>query len=210
LTEIASYDANPISHTKVFIMPPKFTKDQIVEAAFTIVRREGWRALTTRSIAEALGSSARPIYSFFNAMAEIEEQIVKLAVDLMHDYMTCKRTDDPWHDHGIGYVLFSMKEKPLFRSINDESHISCFKKYGDLIWTSLTAALSAYPPFQGLSKELIHQIQLHRWLFAHGLAFSASNPPPDTWTEQNIIAMIQQGSDAIYKGLVHQYASTQT
>ena len=90
-------------------MPPKFkfTKYQIIESALNIVRKGGWEALTTRSLAVELGSSARPIYSFFSSMAELEEEISKKGVDLLYKYMIQKRTGDPWHDHGIGYVMFA-------------------------------------------------------------------------------------------------------
>ena len=190
-------------------MPPKFkfTREEIIEAALMIVRRGGWSALTTRSLAEALNASARPIYSFFGSMAEVEEEVVKKTVDLLYRRMLRKETGDPWHDHGIGYVLFAKEEKALFRAVNDERHIAFFKTYGDVIWETLTAALRDYPPFAGLTAEQVDRIQLHRWLFAHGMAFSASNPPPQTWTRKKIVAAMQEGSQAIYHGLRRQFQS---
>lgn len=188
-------------------MPPKFkfTKTQILDAAFKLVRENGWKALTTRSLGMELGASARPIYSFFKSMADIEDNIIKMSVNLLYQYMIRKRTGDPWHDHGIGYVMFAMEEKHLFRSINDEKHIAGFKKYGDVIWATLTDSLSDYPPFKDLSGDQVYEIQLQRWLFAHGLAFSASSPPPDTWTPETIVSIMQSGSDAIYTGLLSRF-----
>jgi len=188
-------------------MPPKFkfTKEEIIESAFKIVKRSGWKGLSARSLANELGSSSRPIYSFFNSISDLEEEIVKKAVDLLHKYMIRKRTGDPWYDHGIGYVMFALKEKHLFRSVNDEDHIVYFKKYGDMIWHTLTASLTNYPPFQELSQEQIYKIQVTRWLFAHGLAFQANNPPPDTWNEENIVTMMKEGSQAIYDGLIKNF-----
>ncbi len=187
-------------------MPPrfKFTKEEIIESAFKIVRGKGWGALSTRSLADKLGSSARPIYSFFGSITELEEEIVKKAVDLLYKYMTRKRTGDPWLDHGIGYVMFALKEKHLFRAVNDENHIVFQKKYGDLIWNTLTSSLSDYPGFQGLSEEHIYKIQVTRWLFAHGLAFQVSNPPPGTWDIKTINTVMKEGSFAILEGLKNQ------
>jgi len=184
-------------------MPPKFkfTREEIVYAAFEIVRQKGWSGLTTRSLADELGSSARPIYSFFASMAELEEEIVKKSVDVLYKYMVRKTTGDPWIDHGIGYVMFAWQEKHLFRAINDEKHILFFKKYGDAIWVTLTGSLSDYPAFQGLSEEEVSKIQLTRWLFAHGLAFQACNPPPKTWNTQKLNAVMQEGSLAILEGV---------
>ncbi len=191
-------------------MPPKFkfTRDQIIDAAVSLVRRGGWAALTTRTLADELGASARPIYSFFKSMEELNREVVKRAVDLLRRHMIRKTTGDPWQDHGIGYVLFAFRESRLFRCINDENHIGYFKEYGDIIWDELTASLDSYPLFQGLSDSQVRHIQVMRWLFAHGLAFQASSPPPDVWNEENLAQTVQSGSTALYQGLLKQFAST--
>ena len=188
-------------------MPPKFkfTKEEIVDAAFKIVRRGGWSALTARSLGSELGASSRPIYSFFNSMTELEEDVVKKAVDLLFQFMSRERTEDPWIDHGIGYVMFASVEKHLFRAVNDENHIAYFKKYGDLIWDRLTSSLSDYPGFQGLTAGQIFKVQGHRWLFAHGLAYQASNPPPGVWDDDTLITVMREGSMAILDGLKDQF-----
>jgi AcrR family transcriptional regulator len=177
----------------------------MVAAAFDLVRKKGWSALSTRSLADALGSSARPIYSHFKSMEELEEAVAKKGVNLLYDYMIQERTGDPWHDHGIGYVKFAQEESRLFRGLNDEKHIKHYKAYGEIIWQTLTASLSDYPPFQGLTAEQIYQVQLTRWLMAHGLAFQVANQPPDVWAGK-ITITVQQGSIAILDGLKRQFA----
>jgi AcrR family transcriptional regulator len=188
-------------------MPPKFkfTKPQIIDAAFKLVRQDGWDALTTRSLAEELGSSARPIYSFFSSIIELEEEVSKKGVDLLYDYMIQERTGDPWHDHGIGYVMFAQKEKQLFRGLNDDRHIRYFKEYGERLWANCSASLSGYSPFKDLSDEQIYTVQLYRWLMAHGLAFQVSTHPPGVWTDEVIVLKMQQGSIAILDGLKRQF-----
>lgn len=188
-------------------MPPKFkfTKEQIIEAAFKLVRENGWKALTTRSLAQELGASPRPIYSFFNSMVELEEEVSKKGVDLLYQYMVPERTGDPWHDHGIGYVLFAQNEKCLFRSLNDEDHIKYFKAHGEVIWDTLTKSLSGYQPFKRLTDEQIYQVQLTRWLLAHGLAVQVSTHQPGVWDDERVVLIIKQGSTAILEGLKQQF-----
>jgi AcrR family transcriptional regulator len=189
-------------------MPPKFkfTQTEIVDAAFKLVREKGWPAFSTRTLADELGTSARPIYSHFKSMDELEEAIAKKGVDLLYQYMIQERTCDPWHDHGIGYVLFAQEEGCLFRGLNDERHIKYYKKYGEIIWNTLTGSLADYPPFQGLSEEQVYQVQLTRWLLAHGLAFQVANHPPEVWAE-HLVETVQQGSVAILEGLKLQFKS---
>jgi hypothetical protein len=122
--------------------------------------------------------------------------------------MVQERTGDPWHDHGIGYVMFAQKEKLLFRGLNDEKHIKYFKEYGETLWANCSASLSDYSQFEGLSDEQIYTVQLYRWLMAHGLAFQVSTHPPGVWTDEVIVLKMQQGSIAILDGLKRQFAET--
>lgn len=190
-------------------MPPKFkfTRDEIVAAALDLVRSRGWNALTTRTLAEHLGSSARPIYSYFPSMEALDEAVARKGVTLLHAHMVRKRSGDPWQDHGIGYVMFAQEEKNLFRGLNDEKRIRLFKKYGDVLWKKLTASLADYPPFKGLSPEQVYQIQLTRWLYAQGLAFQVCSQPAGVWDGEKIVFMMRQGSTAIYEGMKKTFPS---
>lgn len=164
----------------------KYTKNEIIEAGFKTVRKYGWSAFTTRSLADQPGSSSRPIFSFFSSMEQLEEEVVKRAVNMLHEYMTRQRTGDPWIDNGIGHVIFAYEEKNLFKGINDDKHIKHFKKYGDLIWDTINDSLADYPPFQGLSPEQIKKIQVARWLYAHGLSFQVSIRLWESGTRQKL------------------------
>jgi AcrR family transcriptional regulator len=191
-------------------MPPKFkfTKEEIVQAAFEIVREHGWKGLSARSIAQKLGSSSKPIYGYFASMAELEEEVVIKAVERLYAHMIVKRTDDPWHDHGIGYAMFGFEEKKLFLAANDDAHIVHFREYGQRrVWDRCTALLADYPPFRGLSEDQVFVVQFHRWLMAHGLAFQAAIQPPGLYNEANIAELMVNGSEALLDGLKRQFKS---
>lgn len=190
-------------------MPPrfKFTKEKIAETAFNFVRNNGWAKLATRTLGEELGSSAKPIYSFFKSMDDLEKELVKMSVDLLYEHMNRERTGDLWIDHGIGYVLFAQEESNLFLGCNNEKNIKHFKAYGELMWDKCSNALINYKPFQGLTEEQIYQVQLTRWLMAHGLAFQVSNPPPGVWDRDRIFLVVENGSLALLDGLKKRFAS---
>ncbi len=189
-------------------MPPKFkfTKKEIIKTAFNLVRNSGWNSLTTRTLGEKLGSSAKPIYSFFKSMDELEEELVKMSVDLLYETMIQKKTGDLWIDHGIGYVLFAQEESNLFRGCNNEKNIKHFKAYGERMWDKCSNSLVDYKPFQGLTEEQIYKLQVTRWLMTHGLAFQVSNPPPDVWDDDMIFWVVQNGSMAILDGLKKRFS----
>ncbi len=104
--------------------------------------------------------------------------------------------------------MIDMIMQQLFRCLNDEKHIKYYKEYGELIWNTLTNSLSGYPPFQELSEEQIYQIQLARWLLAHGLAFQVSNLTPGLWDDKKIVLTMQQSSTAILEGYKKLFAPT--
>ena len=186
-------------------MPPnkKYTREQIVDTGFEIVRETGWKGLSTRSLAARLGSSPIPIYSCFSSIKNLETEIIKKVIECQQSYMNRRYTADLWHDHGIGYVLFAVEQRQLFLSINDESHFVIAREYGQHIWDACNRALSGYPYFKDLSADQIYDVQLKRWMLAHGLAFHACFAP--SINMDNVKAHIREGSQAILDGLKQQY-----
>ena len=184
-------------------MPPKkkFSRELLIDIAFKRVRRRGWKGLTARYLAERTGTSSRPIYTHFKSMKDLEEEVVIKALEVLERYMREKRTDDPWLDHGLGYVWFALEERMLFRCINDEDHVQIQRKHAISLWDSLTESLKDYPPFAGLSPELIYRIQLSRWLFAHGLAFWINNAPFDYKDRSEVADLIRDVEESLLEGL---------
>ncbi|MCF8051921.1 MAG: TetR/AcrR family transcriptional regulator [Desulfobacterales bacterium] len=158
-------------------MPPKqrFSYEDVVEAAFAVVRREGWQGLSARAIAKELNASTRPIYDHLKSMRHIEEEVVKKALTYFVEFISRDRTGDRWLDQALGYVLFADQERHLFRCINDEKHIQAQKKFARTHWDKLDEQLSADPRFKGRSKAERDRIRIARWFMIHGLSFLVSN-----------------------------------
>jgi len=125
-------------------MPPKakFSKESVVDAAFQVVRKKGWQGLTARSIANELNSSTNPIYSHLKSMKDLEEKVVKKAIDLFEEYILTPREGDQWINQAFGYLLFAVHEKYLFKAIHDENHSMIYKKHSERLWEKGGEALS--------------------------------------------------------------------
>ena len=54
---------------------PKFSKEEIIDAALDIVSRDGGAALTARELGEKLGCSSSPIFTVFKSMDEVMQAI---------------------------------------------------------------------------------------------------------------------------------------
>ncbi len=148
----------------------KFHKTDTIEAAFSIVRRHGWEKLSARSIAAELGSSTMPIYSNLKSMGDLEETIVKKALDLLLSFQKTPRTGDPILDLGLGYVLFAKHERHLFMAINDEKHGQLQVQLGEENFEFLVQALSEDARAKGMSRDQLRKLMFFWWIFVHGLA----------------------------------------
>ncbi len=148
----------------------KFHKTDTIEAAFSIVRRHGWEKLSARSIAAELGSSTMPIYSNLKSMGDLEETIVKKALDLLLSFQKTPRTVDPILDLGLGYVLFAKHERHLFMAINDEKHGQLQVQLGEENFEFLVQALSEDARAKGMSRDQLRKLMFFWWIFVHGLA----------------------------------------
>src|SRR5512135_3695728 len=92
-----------------------FTKEKVLETAFSLVREKGWRAVTARNIAKALGASTMPIYTSVHSMEEIAQELGARSFLLIQDYQKRSYTDNAMLNIAIGYVVFAKHEPNLFK-----------------------------------------------------------------------------------------------
>ncbi len=98
-------------------MPPKKTieKEKIIEKAFEILRKEGFRSITARNLAKELNTSTMPIYVHFKSINEVKFLLLKKAHQLLLEYQKKNWTEYPFMNTGVGYIMFAKEEKILFR-----------------------------------------------------------------------------------------------
>ncbi|MBR0420902.1 MAG: TetR/AcrR family transcriptional regulator [Erysipelotrichaceae bacterium] len=94
---------------------PKFTKEEIVDKAFELVRDKGFDALTSRELGNRLGSSARPIFTVFKDMNEVKSEVKKKAEDLLNEYLTRAENYEVMYKQAIKETIqFASDEPNLF------------------------------------------------------------------------------------------------
>ena len=100
-------------------MPPKqtFTKDKIVDAALTLMRREGFAKLTARSIAKELGSSTMPVYSTIESMEKLKELIFIRSTEIAAGFRAKYQTGDVLTKYALGHIMLAKEEKELFHLV---------------------------------------------------------------------------------------------
>ncbi len=156
-------------------MPPKakFTKEEIIDAALSIVRADGPDALTSRALGKQLGSSARPIFTVFPSMDEVQKEVVASAKRLYKEYVDKGLTHEhPFKGVGMQYILFSIKEPKLFQLLfmTEQPQIPDLSGVLPLIEESYERILRSIQDDHGLSAEAAEKLYRHLWIYTHGIA----------------------------------------
>ena len=151
-------------------MPPKvlFTRGQIVDAAFQLLRAEGLDSLTARRLADQLKCTVRPIYTHFPSMEALREEVLLLAGRYTVEYLLKEHHEKPRLSLGIGYLRLAREEPEIFRAVYltrdtgldfDSDRIS-----------PLLDKLKHDKELQDLLPEALHRVNDRLWIYTHGLS----------------------------------------
>lgn len=156
-------------------MPPKakFTRKEITEAALNIVRTEGMSALTARALGMRLGSSARPIFTVFKNMEEVQQVVIESVKALYKESVKQGLTwEHPFKGVGTQYILFSIHEPKLFQLLfmTEQAGIPDFSGVLPLIEESYEEILLSIQKDYKISKFFAKNLYHHLWIYTHGIA----------------------------------------
>lgn len=156
-------------------MPPKakFTRKEILDMALTLTKEQGIDAVTARELGKRLGSSARPIFTVFESMEEVREQVIIQAKELYGQYVEeGLKNQLAFRGVGIAYIRFA-REQPrlfqlLFMSVSREAaDISMILPVIDEHYERILQ--SVQEPY-GLDRQAAEKIYQHLWTYTHGIA----------------------------------------
>ena len=153
-------------------MPPKckFTKEEVIQAALDMTRESGINSVTARALGEKLGSSSRPIFSLFQSMQEVQQEVIYAADALYQDYLKREMAMGeypPYKASGVAYIRFAKDEKELFKLLfmRDRS-----AEQIDDNPKELKPLIEAITKSTGLSEQDAYMFHLEMWMYVHGIA----------------------------------------
>lgn len=181
---------------------PKFTKEEVINAALDLVSEKGIEALTSRNLGARLGSSARPIFTVFSSMEEVQTEVGSAALKRFEEYAQKAMHYTPVVKQiGMQMVLFAMDEPKLyqllFMSENDgaESFEDILIRLGDVALQCVVAIQHDY----GLDEYEAKKLFEHVWIHTFGIGALCATGMC-RFSEEEIIEML--GHDFIAM-LVH-------
>ena len=171
---------------------PKFTKEAIIEAALELVSEKGMSALTSRDLGSRLGSSARPIFTVFNSMEEVQEEVKKAAIKRFESYAEKAIHYTPaFKQIGMQMILFAKEEPKLYQlgfmteNHNNHNFDDIYERLGDVAIQCVDVIQKDY----GLSEADAKKLFEHVWIHTFGIGALCATGMCD-FSEEQIIEML--------------------
>ncbi len=148
-----------------------FKKEDILNVAYELVRKEGMEAINARRIAKELNSSVHPIFNQFKDMNSLKEEIYTKILDKYHEYMlSTKEGVNPYKQMGLSYIKFAKDYPEFFKlilmqktNLNVETFLMTDKAFVDDV-------IKTGQQLTGLSYEEQKRFHIKVWIITHGIA----------------------------------------
>ncbi len=147
-----------------------FTRDDIIEASLSILRKSGIDEITARALAKKLHTSTKPIFGLFSSMDEVKAETLKKAYSIYLEHINTAMhmgKYPPYKASGMAYIDFASKEKELFKVLfmRDRTREVTENKDEDI-----APIIELIMKNIGLSEEKARFFHLEMWITVHGIA----------------------------------------
>ncbi|MBE6890241.1 MAG: TetR/AcrR family transcriptional regulator [Ruminococcaceae bacterium] len=151
---------------------PKFTREEIVKAALGIAADKGLKALTSRELGAALGSSARPIFTVFSSMSEVLDEVRKAALAEFASYAKKAEGFTPiFKQVGLQMILFAAEQPKLYRLIymSEKPEAKTFEDVFEHLGDVAVQCVDIIQKDYDLSYSEAKQLFMHTWIYTYGI-----------------------------------------
>ena len=174
---------------------PTTTREDMIGAAFQLIRRKGLSALTARRLAKELGCSTQPIMYQFPNLEELTDQAYEKAGIYHTEYITA---NDDFMEIGLRYIRFASEETNLFRFLFQSGRfdgLNLMNLIRDNVDDSIVAA--AAKDMEMSEKEALDCFEI---LFAmvHGYASLIANNALD-YDEESLRKALDRTAEGLMK-----------
>lgn len=151
---------------------PKFKREEIVAVAMGVVAQKGIESLTAQELREALQCSASPIFTVFNTMKEIKDEVRIAAMQCFEEFEVPAVQDMPiFKQIGMKMVMFGVQQPKLYQLIfmqenrNAVTFDDVFGELGDIAIQCIKAIEKEY----GLTTEQARMLFENVWIYTFGV-----------------------------------------
>ena len=178
---------------------PKFTKEQMIDAAIDLICEQGEDRLTARELGKQLGSSSCPIFTLFKDMDEVKAEVKKRAVEVFDSYMAVAENYTPaYKKRGMQWVKFASENPRLFRLLfMQETDVKSFDDAQNVIPFGKQNDIDIIMRDYNATKEQAEHLFKQMWTFTYGMC-SLVATKVCTFTEEEITVALGE----IFQGMI--------
>ena len=176
-------------------MPPKITvtREQILDAAFELVRRDCMQALSARRLAQELGCSTHHVYRAFASIDELRRKVIEKAEEVAQSFLSGDPGEGPpFLRLGLGGLRFAQQEPQLYAAVGQEGIILRDLQQGKPPPPFALERMRTDPVLSSLSDDQLTRVHARMWFFSQGLATlflsETEEDPMKTATEYLMLA----------------------
>ena len=173
---------------------PKFTKEEIVAAALELVSEKGLEALTARDLGKRLGSSARPIFTVFKSMEEVQEAVRIAALKRFESYAEKAMDYTPvFKQVGMQMILFAIEEPKLYQLVymSENAGASNFDGIVERLGEVAHLCVEVIQRDYGLTQADARVLFEHIWIYTFGIGALCATGMCQ-FSQEEIIQMLGQ------------------
>ena len=158
---------------------PKFTKDEITNAALTVAREKGIGAVSAREVAVVLGTSTRPIFTYYHTMDELKKEVRLFAENIFRQYVEKGLAmEPPFLGVGVQYLQFAQDEPKLYQLLfmQENAGAAGFSGMVRILGSTADTCMKAIRQDYGLEPGEARMLFENVWIYTFGVgALCATN-----------------------------------
>lgn len=174
-------------------MPPRkrINRNEIVKSSLKLIRK-GLSSISARTVAKEMGMSVVPIYSEFENMKKLEEEIIKTISEMLFSKKYQGKTPYLFLNIGVGYIKFATEERELFNwlfnsSIYRESQTELVLRP---IINRTYSVVRGIDFFSQCKDNEVKEFVDNLWIYTHGLATLLNTEVINKMTEAELIGKL--------------------
>lgn len=151
---------------------PKFKKEEIVAAAMKIVSKKGLEGLTAQELRDELKCSASPIFTVFNTMKEIQDEVFVAAMKYFEQFNVADLPNMPiFKQIGMKMVMFGVKEPKLYQLLfmKENTEAVTFDDVYGVLGDTAKLCIDAIKTDYGLEDEQAKVLFENVWIYTFGI-----------------------------------------
>lgn len=165
-------------------MSPKtqFDKDAIIKAALELAKENGISSITTRNVANRLGSSVAPIYVNFKTIEDLIAAVVNQVFELSNAFISKQTSSSIFVNIGKASLDFAKEYPVLFRELilEPNPYIASY----DSLEKQLLESMSEDESMIHLSDNQRRRMLLKMRVFQIGLSSMIANGNIPSWLSE--------------------------